>query len=60
LSVRSPSHACSASLLFETNPRDPLSLTLAALVLALVAAGASFIPALRTSKVDPMVALRYE
>ena len=49
-----------ASLLFETSPRDPLFLTIAAFVLALVAFCASLIPALRATKVDPMVALRYE
>jgi predicted permease len=49
-----------ASLLFETSPRDPLSLTIAAFVLTLVAFCASLIPALRATKVDPMVALRYE
>jgi putative ABC transport system permease protein len=48
------------SLLFEVSPRDPLSLALAALVLALVAVIASLIPASRATRVDPMVALRYE
>lgn len=48
------------SLLFEVSPRDPLSLVLAGLVLALVAAAASFIPASGATRVDPMIALRYE
>jgi putative ABC transport system permease protein len=48
------------SLLFEVSPRDPFSLGLAALVLALVAAVASIIPAARATRVDPLVALRYE
>lgn len=48
------------SLLFEVKPRDPLSLVIAAGVLASVAVAASLIPAARASRVDPMVALRYE
>ena len=48
------------SLLFEVSPRDPVSLAVAGLVLALVAVAASFIPAARATRVDPMVALRYE
>ena len=48
------------SLLFEVSPRDPFSLALAAFVLALVAAAASMIPAARATRVDPLVALRYE
>ncbi len=48
------------SLLFEVSPRDPISLMLAGGLLALVAAAASFIPASRATRVDPMVALRYE
>jgi len=39
---------------------DPLIYFAAAAFLSLVAALASFIPALRATKVDPMVALRYE
>lgn len=49
-----------ASLLFKVSARDPLSLALAALVLALVAVTASLLPALRATRVDPLVALRYE
>jgi putative ABC transport system permease protein len=48
------------SLLFEVSPRDPVSLAIAGLVLAFVAAAASLIPASRATRVDPMVALRYE
>jgi putative ABC transport system permease protein len=48
------------SLLFEVKPRDPLSLAIAGGVLAAVAVAASLIPAARASRVDPMVALRYE
>jgi putative ABC transport system permease protein len=47
-------------LLFEVRPSNPAVLGIVALVLAGVAALASFIPARRAAKVDPMVALRYE
>lgn len=49
-----------ASLLFQVSPRDPFSLAAAVLVLTLVALCATFIPALRATRVDPLVALRYE
>jgi putative ABC transport system permease protein len=39
---------------------DPVTLTAAALLLAATAAIASWIPARRASRVDPMVALRYQ
>jgi len=48
------------SLLFELKPRDPVTLTLAAILLAAVGFAASAIPARRATKVDPIVALRYE
>jgi predicted permease len=46
--------------LFEIEGYDPLVLTVSTVVLALVALGAGFIPALRASRIDPMNALRYE
>jgi putative ABC transport system permease protein len=48
------------SLLFELKPRDPVTLFLAAILLAAIGFAASFIPARKATKVDPMVALRYE
>ncbi len=49
-----------AGLVFEMKPADPLVLGSAALVLAAVALGASWIPARRAARLDPMVALRNE
>jgi len=48
------------SLLFGLKAHDPLTLLSSILLLAVIAALASFIPARRAAKVDPMVALRYE
>ncbi|MFC1575046.1 ABC transporter permease [Gemmatimonadota bacterium] len=48
------------SLLFEMEGTDPWVVALSAVLLALVALGAGYAPALRASRVDPMQALRYE
>jgi ABC-type antimicrobial peptide transport system permease subunit len=48
------------SMLFGVRPNDPVTLASGAGALVLVAVIAAWIPARRTAKVDPMVALRYE
>jgi putative ABC transport system permease protein len=48
------------SLLYEIPPRDPLTYAAVCVTLGAVASLASYIPALRATRVDPMVALRYE
>jgi ABC-type antimicrobial peptide transport system permease subunit len=45
-------------LLYGLQPRDPITLTLAALVLGAIGALAGWIPALRASRIDPARVLR--
>ena len=49
-----------SSVLYGLKTTDPITITLSALAMIAVAALAGYLPARRASKVDPMVALRYE
>jgi predicted permease len=55
-----PAVRTASSLLFGVQPNDPLTFAAATALLFTIALVASSLPALRASRVDPMVALRYE
>ena len=46
--------------LFGVSPADSLTLVTAVLLIAAVILGAAYLPARRATKIDPIVALRYE
>ena len=48
------------TLLFEVAPTDPITLAAVSCLLLVVVAVATFLPARRAARVDPMTALRYE
>jgi len=49
-----------APLLYGVGTRDPMTFALAPLLLVVVALAASWIPAVRATRVDPLVTLRHE
>ncbi len=49
-----------ASMLFELSPADPITYGAVALILLMIAALASLLPARRAGRIDPMVALKIE
>jgi ABC-type lipoprotein release transport system permease subunit len=48
------------SMLFGLTPTNPLAIAVAATVMLTISLAASFLPAQRAARVDPIVALRTE
>jgi putative ABC transport system permease protein len=49
-----------ATMLFGVSPTDVITFSIVPAILALAALGASYLPALRATRIDPLIALRYE
>ena len=49
-----------SNVLFNVSPTDPATLVIVTAVLSIVAFAAAWIPALRATRVDPAVVLRYQ
>ena len=58
--VRLSALAAALTLLFAVTPSDPITFLAGALAMMVVALAASWIPAWRAMRVDPLVALRHE
>ena len=52
--------SAATALLFGLNPRDPMTLLMATILLAAVALAASYLPARRAAGLDPLASLREE
>jgi putative ABC transport system permease protein len=49
-----------SSLLYEVKPNDPIIFVAVSVVLLVAAIAAAYVPARRASRIDPIVALRYD
>jgi len=56
--------ACAAELIrrvkYEVGPNDPVTFALVVAIIAVAGVFASYVPARRATRVDPIVVLRYE